>query len=336
METQSDKYSTGLPDILPAHLRPLPFLYQSTGCETRFTNLLDPEPRSRALFAFHKPETLAAWLGVSESARESQDLDQQMAAEPPDGYLSQNLRQKLKAMPPLDASALWPVQERAIGRLERSLAAGRPRALVQMATGSGKTFMACNQIYRLIKHAGARRVLFLVDRANLGRQTLREFQGFTVPGGQRKFTELYNVQLLQSASVDPVSRVCIATIQRVYSMLKGEELDPQLEELAGFDLSPVQRPPAPVEYNPDVPIETFDCIITDECHRSIYNLLRQVLEYFDAFTIGLTATPSRQTFGFFQQNLVMDYSHRQGDCRRRHPVRRPGQTPGGAHRHRRL
>ena len=311
VETQSEKYSTGLPDALPAYRRPLPFLYQSTGVETRFTNLLDPQPRSRSLFAFHKPETLAAWLGVSESARESQDLDQQMAAEPPDGYLSQNLRQKLKAVPPLDASALWPVQERAIGRLERSLAAGRPRALVQMATGSGKTFMACNQIYRLIKHAGARRVLFLVDRANLGRQTLREFQGFTVPGGQRKFTELYNVQLLQSASVDPVSRVCIATIQRVYSMLKGEELDPQLEELAGFDLSPVQRPPAPVEYNPDVPIETFDCIITDECHRSIYNLWRQVLEYFDAFTIGLTATPSRQTFGFFQQNLVMDYSHRQ-------------------------
>ena len=203
VETQSEKYSTGLPDNLPAHLRPLPFLYQSTGCETRFTNLLDPEPRSRALFAFHKPETLAGWLGVSESARESQDPDGQIAAEPPDGFLSRNPRQKLKAMPPLDASALWPVQERAIESLERSLAAGRSRALVQMATGSGKTFLACNQIYRLIKHAGARRVLFLVDRANLGRQTLREFQGFTVPGGQRKFTELYNVQLLQSASVDP-------------------------------------------------------------------------------------------------------------------------------------
>ena len=270
VETQSDKYSTGLPDILPAHLRPLPFLYQSTGVETRFTNLLDPEPRSRALFAFHKPETLAAWLGVSESARESQDLDGQIAAEPPDGFLSHNLPQKLKAMPPIDASALWPVQERAINSLERSLAAGRRRALVQMATGSGKTFMACNQIYRLIKHAGARRVLFLVDRANLGRQTLREFQGFTVPDGGRKFTELYNVQLLQSARVDPVSRVCIATIQRVYSMLKGEEFDPQLEELSGFDLPPTGTEPPPVEYNPDVPIETFDVIITDECHRSIY------------------------------------------------------------------
>ena len=311
VETQSEKYSTGLPDNLPAHLRPLPFLYQSTGVETRFTNLLDPEPRSRALFAFHKPETLAAWLGVSESARESQDPDRQIAAEPPDGFLSHNLPQKLKTMPPIDASALWPVQERAINSLERSLAGGRGRALVQMATGSGKTFMACNQIYRLIKHAGARRVLFLVDRSNLGRQALREFQGFSVPGGGRKFTEIYNVQLLQSARIDPVSRVCIATIQRVYSMLKGEELAPELEELSGFDLAPAKGDPPPVEYNPDIPIETFDFIITDECHRSIYNLWRQVLEYFDASIIGLTATPSRQTFGFFQQNLVMEYNHRQ-------------------------
>ena len=110
-------------------------------------------------------------------------------------------------MPPLDDSALWPVQAEAIRNLEQSLADARPRSLVQMATGSGKTFMACNLAYRLIRHAGARRVLFLVDRSNLGRQTLREFQGFTVPGDGRKFTELYNVQLLQSNSIDPVSKV---------------------------------------------------------------------------------------------------------------------------------
>ena len=180
-----------------------------------------------------------------------------------------------------------------------------------MATGSGKTFMACNQVYRLIKHAGAKRVLFLVDRSNLGRQTLREFQGFTTPDEGRKFTELYNVQLLQSGRIDPVSRVCIATIQRVYSILRGRELDPELEERSGFDAAPFQRKPVPVEYNPNIPIETFDVIITDECHRSIYNLWRQVLEYFDGFLIGLTATPSRQTFGFFQQNLVMEYDHEQ-------------------------
>ena len=308
IEVQSEKYSTGLPDNLPAHQRPLPFLYESTGAETQFTNRLDPGPRSRLVFSFHTPGTLAKWVGVSETP----DAGAQRIAESGRDYLTlHNLRQRLKVMPPLNASGLWLVQERAIRNLEESLVAGRPRALVQMATGSGKTFMACNQVYRLIKHAGARRVLFLVDRSNLGRQTLREFQGFTTPDEGRKFTELYNVQLLQSSRIDPVSRVCISTIQRVYSILKGEELDPEREEFSGFDTAALQREPVPVEYNPDVPIETFDVIITDECHRSIYNLWRQVLEYFDGFLIGLTATPSKQTFGFFQQNLVMEYNHEQ-------------------------
>ena len=308
VEAQSEKYGAGLPDDLPAHRRPLPFLYESTGAETQFTNELDPVPRSRTLFAFHTPSALAGWLGIPESRGAS--LGQ--AADATDPYLvPQNLRVGLTDMPPLDDRDLWQVQKRAITSLEESLAAGRLRALVQMATGSGKTFMACNQVYRLIKHAGARRVLFLVDRGNLGRQTLREFQGFTTPDEQRKFTELYNVQHLQSAHVDQVSRVCISTIQRVYSILKGEELDPDEEEVSGFDAAAFRREPAPVVYNPGVPIDTFDVIITDECHRSIYNLWRQVLDYFDAFLIGLTATPSMQTLGFFQQNLVTEYDHKQ-------------------------
>ena len=129
-------------------------------------------------------------------------------AEEKGSYLAaHNLRKGLKAMPPLNASGLWPVQEEAIRNLEESLGfRSASGLLVQMATGSGKTFMACNQVYRLIKHAGARRVLFLVDRSNLGRQTLREFQGFTTPDEGRKFTELYNVQLLQSSRIDPVSK----------------------------------------------------------------------------------------------------------------------------------
>ena len=308
VEVQSEKYSTGLPDNLPAHHRPLPFLYESTGTETQFTNRLDIEPRSRLVFSFHTPKTLAVWVDAPETPNTDQP---QVSEERLDCLVKHNLRRRLQAMPPLNTSGLWSVQERAIRSLEKSLSASRPRALVQMATGSGKTFMACNEVYRLIKYAGARRVLFLVDRSNLGRQTLREFQGFTTPDEGRKFTELYNVQLLQSRHIDPVSRVCIATIQRVYSMLKGEDLAPELEELSGFDPANFQSGPAPVEYNRDIPIETFDVIITDECHRSIYNLWRQVLEYFDAFLIGLTATPSKQTFGFFQRNLVMEYNHEQ-------------------------
>ena len=292
VEAQSHKYSDGLPDILPAHCKPLPFIYETTGEETRFTNLLDPEPRSRNVFAFHTPDTLTRWVGSGTTSS-----------------TQSNLRRSLQIMPALDASALWPVQERAILNLEQSLAEGRPRALIQMATGSGKTFTACNLVYRLIKHAGAKRVLFLVDRNNLGRQTLREFQGFNTPEENRKFTELYNVQLMDSARIDPVSRVCISTIQRVYSMLRGEEIDAELEERSGLDFAQVNPQQGAVEYNPGISIDTFDFIITDECHRSIYNLWRQVLEYFDAFLIGLTATPSAQTFGYFQQNLVMEYTH---------------------------
>ena len=304
VEVQSEKYGAGLPDTVPVFCRPLPFLYESTGVETQFTNGLDPEPRSRPTFSFHTPESFARWVGFPDESQATLIH----SGEAREFYLTRsNLRHGLRQMPPLDRSKLWSVQERAITNLEASLAAGRPRALVQMATGSGKTFMACNLIYRLIKYAGANRVLFLVDRSNLGRQTLREFQGFSTPEDGRKFTELYNVQHLNSPRIDPVSRVCIATIQRVYSMLKGEELDSEEEELPGFHFA--QREPEPVEYNPAYPIETFDVIITDECHRSIYNLWRQVLEYFDAFLIGLTATPSKQTFGFFQQNLVMEYNH---------------------------
>ena len=307
VETQSGKYSDGLPETLPAHRKPLPFLYETTGSETRFTNLIDPEPRSRGVFAFHTPDALADWLGSNATSALAVPAG---VAEPGAAYtVAQNLRQRLTEMPLLDAGALWPVQQRAIVNLEESLALAKPRALIQMATGSGKTFTACNLVYRLIRHAGARRVLFLVDRNNLGRQTLREFQGFTTPEENRKFTELYNVQLLQSGHIDPVSRVCISTIQRVYSMLRGEDLDPGKDELSGFDFAQVNPEPGTVDYNPDIPIHSFDFIITDECHRSIYNLWRQVLEYFDTFLIGLTATPSAQTFGFFQQNLVMEYTH---------------------------
>jgi type I restriction enzyme R subunit len=294
VEWQSSKYLDGLPDWVTSALEgALPFAYQSTGVETRFTNTLDPEARSRHVFWFHRPETLAAWVRhVQENP------------------LAPTLRHRLMDLPELNAEGLWPAQATAIRNLERSLAENRPRALIQMATGAGKTYTAANVAYRAVKHAGARRVLFLVDRANLGRQTLKEFQAFTTPDDGRKFTELYNVQHLASNVIDPVARVTITTIQRLYSILKGEaELDPELDEHSAYDLLPDE--PVPVTYNPRVPIETFDVVVVDECHRSIYGVWRQVLDYFDAFIVGLTATPNKQAFGFFNQNLVMEYTHEQ-------------------------
>ncbi len=314
VEVQSEKYGAGLPDGIPAPVRPLPFLYQSTGVETRFTNQLDPEPRSRQVFHFHRPEALAAWIEPATRTARSLSTPEVKVAEAGAGYAARSaLRRQLQNMPSIHETGLWPAQLKAVRNLEESLREDRPRALIQMATGSGKTFTAITSAYRLIKFGGAQRVLFLVDRANLGRQAQKEFQQYTTPDDGRKFTELYNVQRLTSNKLDPVARVCITTIQRLYSMLRGEpDLDPALEEGSQYDAGGgLVREPVPVVYNPAIPIETFDVIFTDECHRSIYNLWRQVLEYFDAYIIGLTATPSKQTFGFFNQNLVMEYNHEQ-------------------------
>ncbi len=315
VEVQSEKYTTGLPEMLPAWHRPLPFAYQSTGTETRFTNGLDPEPRSRPVFAFHRPEQLADWLassppspsqGEGRGEGEQPRIKDQRAGY---GATADTFLTRLQHMPPLIEEGLWPAQITAITNLEQSLRENRPRALIQMATGSGKTFTAISFIYRLIKFAGARRVLFLVDRGNLGDQTLKEFQQYVSPYNNFKFSEEYIVQRLSSNTIDTTARVCISTIQRMYSMLKGKELPAEDEEVSVQGLEPLFKEQPPIEYNPDIPIETFDIIVTDECHRSIYNLWAQVLEYFDAYLIGLTATPNKQTFGFFNQNLVMEYGH---------------------------
>jgi len=329
---QAGQYSVGLPENIPHvgadgvrpvdgeradAIRPdrLPFLYESTGVETFFRDERDPQPRSRRVFTFHRPETLADWLDIGVGAASPGVRpgvgNQAGEGRMPSAPTVSTLRKRFQNYPPLNTTGLWPAQIEAINNLEASLAADKPRALIQMATGSGKTFTAVSFIYRMLKFGKARRVLFLVDRANLGRQTLKEFQAYTTPDDGRKFTELYNVQFLQSNAIDPVNRVVVTTIQRLFSMLKGEEsFDAENEEGSLFDLGGAldAEKPREVRYNPKIPIETFDIIVTDECHRSIYNLWRQVLEYFDAHLIGLTATPSKQTFGFFNQNLVMEYS----------------------------
>ena len=284
---QSGHYAANLPPMIQSQAAGvLPFLYESTGVETFFRDERDPAPRSRSVFSFHRPETLAEWI-----------------AEP------DTLRRRLMQMPPLPAQNLRACQIEGITNLEESFAEDRQRALIQMATGAGKTYTACSFAYRLIKHAGAKRILFLVDRANLGRQAMAEFQQFVAPDTGRKFTEVYNVQHLTSSNLDTVARVTICTIQRLYSILRGEELDEDIDEKSGYELAAADDRPKDVAYSDRVPIETFDFIVTDECHRSIYGLWRQVLEYFDSFIIGLTATPSKQTIGFFNQNLVMEYNH---------------------------
>ncbi len=312
VEAQSTRYLQGLPASLPAWRRPLPFAYESTGVETHFTNGLDPTPRARSVFAFHRPEQLLEWLKLlpTPTVLSTGGAAPAEAQAPPATFLA-----RLQQMPELVTAwgdfKLWPAQITAIRNLEKSLAQNKPRALIQMATGSGKTFTAIGFLYRLIKFAGARRVLFLVDRANLGRQAKKEFDAYASPVNNYKFGEEYIVQHLQGNNLDAIARVTISTIQRMFSMLKGRELAIEDDEHSTEEIEGLFKQPEPIAYNPNYPIETFDIIVTDEAHRSIYNLWRQVLEYFDAHLVGLTATPNKQTFGFFNQNLVMEYGHEQ-------------------------
>ena len=284
VEDQSHGYATS--KLKHLNNEPLPFVYESTGALTRFTNYRDPKPRSRPVFSFHQPATLAEWFNQAET-----------------------LRAKLKSLPPLDEEGLRPAQKRAIKNLEISFKENRPNALIQMTMGAGKTFTACTFVYRLLKFSDAKRILFLVDTRNIGEQAEQEFLKYQPTDDNRKFTELYNVQRLNSSYIASDSQVCISTIQRLYSILKGEELDETLEEENPNEKVWQKKEPMPVEYTAKNPIEQFDFVIIDECHRSIYNLWKQVLDYYDAFLIGLTATPDKRTFGFFNENVVSEYTY---------------------------
>lgn len=267
--------------------KPLRFIYESTGVITRFTDSLDPNPRSREVFNFYCPETLAQWMREAKS-----------------------LRGRLQDLPALKTDGLRDCQVTAVSNLEASLKQDKPRALIQMATGAGKTFTAITASYRLLKEpVRANRILFLVDTKNLGEQAEQEFMSFVPNDDNRKFTELYTVQRLKGPYIAKDAQVCISTIQRMYSILKEESLDEALEELNPAEQYTRPKEPLPVAYNKKIPPEFFDVIIIDECHRSIYNLWRQVLEYFDAYLVGLTATPDNRTYGFFRKNVVSEYNH---------------------------
>jgi len=284
-ESQVEEYAKAKLKLIDN--QPLPFLYLSTGAITRFTDTRDPNPRYREVFTFHRPETLVKW------SRKDTSLRTRMA----------------ENFPSLDPTGLRDCQIDAIINLESSFKKNRPKALVQMATGSGKTFTAITSVYRLLKHVKAERILFLVDTKNLGEQAEGEFRKFQPQDDNRLFTELYGVNRLTSPYVPEDSQVYISTIQRLYSILKGSELDESAEEENPHEQSSFAKEALPVVYNEKLPIEFFDYIVIDECHRSIYNLWKQVLDYFDAFQIGLTATPDNRTFGYFNQNIVSDYGY---------------------------
>ncbi len=265
------------------------FAYEATDQLVRFTDYDDIKYRSRSVFSFHRPETLKTLL-----------------------FAPDTIRNNMKHFPALDETGFRKCQIKAINNLDTSFAVNRPKALVQMATGAGKTFTAITAAYRLLKYGKMNRILFLVDTKSLGEQAEREFLAYTPNDDPRNFSQLYGVRRLKNSYIPSDIQICISTIQRMYSILKGEELDEGAEEVPFSEyVTAESKAPKEVVYNEKYPPEFFDCIIVDECHRSIYNVWSQVLSYFDAFIIGLTATPDKRTFAYFDENVVSEYPREQ-------------------------
>lgn len=265
------------------------FVYEATDKIIRFTDYKDIKYRSRTVFSFNRPETLQALQNEPDT-----------------------IRNNMKHFPPLDTDGFRKCQINAINNLDKSFADNRPKALVQMATGAGKTFTAITAAYRLLKYGKMKRIMFLVDTKGLGEQAEREFLAYTPNDDPRSFSQIYGVRRLKSSYIPNDIQICISTIQRMYSILKGEDLDEGAEETSFTEyVTAESKAPKKVVYNEKYPPEFFDCIIVDECHRSIYNVWSQVLSYFDAFIIGLTATPDNRTFAFFNENIVSEYPREQ-------------------------
>ena len=288
VEEQSVRYANSTFKWVMGDYR-IRFAYEATDKLTRFTDYSDIKHRSRTVFSFHRPETFAALLASTDT-----------------------IRNNMKHFPALDHIGFRDCQVRAIENLDVSLANNRPKALIQMATGAGKTFAAITAAYRMLKYGKMNRILFLVDTRSLGEQAEREFFAYTPNEDPRSFSQIYGVRRLKSSYIPPDVQICISTIQRMYSILSGEELDESAEETSFNELLTADTKPSKVVvYNESYPPEFFDCIIVDECHRSIYNVWKQVLEYFDSFIIGLTATPDKRTFAFFNKNVVSEYPREQ-------------------------
>ncbi len=288
VESQSSRYANSTFRWIKSEYS-IRFAYEATDKLTRFTDYCDIKFRSRTVFSFHRPETLQALIKQPDTIRNS-----------------------MKHFPEFDSTGFRKCQIAAIENLDASFADNRPKALVQMATGAGKTFTAITAAYRLLKYGKMNRILFLVDTKGLGEQAEREFLAYKPTDDPRSFSQIYGVHRLKSRYIPDGVQICISTIQRMYSILKGEDLDESAEETSFNEFVTADSKAAKeVVYNEKYPPEFFDCIIVDECHRSIYNVWNQVLEYFDSFIIGLTATPDKRTFAFFNENVVSEYPREQ-------------------------
>ncbi|MFK1738839.1 DEAD/DEAH box helicase family protein [Bacteroides fragilis] len=270
-------YAKNIPQYYQAYQRPLPLLYKSNGKIVLFKDYRDNDSDFEEINRIHTPWEIVKVLGIDDP---------------------------FAGLPTLRSKRLRDCQYEAVTELEKSFRIGQNRALMVLATGAGKTYTACLTAYRMLAYTPMRRVLFLVDRNNLGKQAETEFGTFRLTDNGEAFNMIYTVNRLKSAKIPIDSNVVISTIQRLFSLLKGEEISDNEEDEEYDEEQEIVLPG-----HPNLPHDFFDLIIIDECHRSIYGNWRKVLEYFDtARLLGLTATPVPETMAFFNNNRIVNYT----------------------------
>ena len=274
---QAALYARSVPNIYQTYQKPLPFIFTSNGKELYFCDFREQDHYFKQIMTIPTPHELVKKLGIND-------------------YFA--------GLPTLRKKGLRDCQYEAITELEKSFRAGQNRALMVLATGVGKTYTACLAAYRMLSYTPMRRVLFLVDRNNLGKQAEGEFGTFRLTENGEVFSTIFTVNRLRSSSIPSDSSVIISTIQRLFSFLKGDAIEDNEDDDENEPTEEVALPP-----NPNLPHDYFDMIIVDECHRSIYGNWRKVLEYFDtARLVGLTATPIPETMAFFNNNRIVNYT----------------------------
>ncbi len=270
-------YAKMVPDYYQAWQNPLPLLYKSNAKVVDFQDYRKSNVEWEEINRIHTPKEIVDMLGIDDP---------------------------FAGLPILKSKGLRACQFEAITELEKSFRTGQNRALMVLATGAGKTYTACLAAYRMLAYTPMRRILFLVDRNNLGKQAEGEFGTFRLTENGEAFNTIYTVNRLKSSTIPKDSNVVISTIQRLFSLLKGEEIVDNDDDDADDATGEVTLPD-----NPKLPHDYFDMIVIDECHRSIYGNWRKVLEYFDtARLIGLTATPIPETMAFFNNNRIVSYT----------------------------
>lgn len=264
----------------------IPFVYLANGNKIYFKNMLESDSEYVELSEMHSPKKMLQMLGK---------------------------KSEYGALPRIEKKGLRDCQYDAEVKLEASLKAGRKKTLAILATGSGKTYLACLASYRLLNYTPTERVLFLVDRNNLARQTETEFSLFDHTEKQKPMNELYQINRLTKPE-NIQGDIIISTIQKLFAVLTGQTIteDDEDKEDEKLGLKDVIKNEPDIVLGEDLklPPDYFQFIIVDECHRSIYGKWKAVLDYFkDAKVLGLTATPTPEAYAYFNKNIVEQYTY---------------------------